>query len=126
MQIKNMTKKEILRQLKDDIVSTHDMTVYLAEHNTKEYNIGKVNEELFEIGEVFNKYHNKHPDSKPDPYEIFKELIDLQFRVRVWAIQQFGEEKAKEYLDNSVVIYLYNKIQKFAGYLKKGKYKGGI
>lgn len=118
--------KELLIAPEENFSDDEGLVVdYLAENNRKEYNIGKVNEEIFEVGEAFNKYLNKAPDFKPKIETIFEEFGDLLFRLRIWAVQEFGKEQADELFEHSVV-HVEKKERKFAKHIVDGKYKGGI
>ena len=115
---------ELSEKQSDDLIE--EVITYLAENNRKEYNIGKVNEELFEIGEAFNKYLNKHPDYKPDPLDIFKEVGDLLFRLTIWSEQEFGKEQSYKYIDQGMIDHPELKAKRFVQHIIKGKYEGGV
>lgn len=125
MELEELKAKIISDLDNKKVVDSDDIIEYLARTNTKEYNAGKVNEELFEIGEVFNKFRNKAPDYRPDPKLIFEEFGDLIFRLAIWATQEFGSDAADQYIDESRV-HIEEKAAKFAGHIKSGKYKGGV
>lgn len=105
------------RQLKDFKITTENLykfvnefSLYLRNTNPREYNQSKLNEELFELGEVINKHFNKSPDKKPTMKEIISEINDVLFRLMV--VFDIEEE------DGDVL--LLEKMQRLQSYI--GKY----
>ncbi len=95
-----------------------DIIKYLAKTNTSDFNKLKLVEELSELMEVLVKSHTKHPDNKPKMEKIVEELGDVSVRMAIFALE-YGLEEAIE--DR-----MYEKLTQLYGYIKAGKYKGGV
>ena|SRR6478609_7765285 len=90
----------------------------MASTNSWEYNIDKTIEELFELGEVLMKKKLKWGgDKEPTDQSIIEEIGDVQIRLEVLR-KLFGEWNVDKRVED--------KLTKFEGYYKEGKYIGRI
>lgn len=109
-------------EAKDELILSDDEQTRiinsLAKTNRHDYNILKLCEELAELQEVMLKYHLKILENKPPMSAIVDEIGDVMIRIGVFAIQNELEEQVEDRINL--------KLTKLNGYMKQGKYKGGI
>jgi len=90
----------------------------MVETNEYWYNFDKTIEELFELGEVLMKKKLKLGGEKePTNQAIIEEIGDVQIRLNVLK-KLFGEWEVEKRVED--------KLSKFEGYYKEGKYIGRI
>lgn len=89
--------------------------------NTAEFTTLKLIEELAELQEKLIKYHLKSKAHKPKIEEILDEVGDVELRLALF-IDHLEFVDAEEYIEDRIE----KKLGKLYGYLKEGKYKGGL
>ena len=90
----------------------------MVETNEYWYNFDKTIEELFELGEVLMKKKLKlGGDKEPTNQAIIEEIGDVQIRLDVLK-KLFGEDAVNKRIED--------KLAKFEGFYKEGKYIGKI
>ena len=110
---------------KEKLLEKNDLLLeYLSQHNTKEYNLLKLLEELSELQEVLVKYHTKDILHKPDKTLIMREFMDVLLRGGVIMFNIF-EELSTEEIAELGEFCIDEKTQKIINYIKDGKYQGG-
>ena len=90
----------------------------IINYNDERYNISKLAEELFELGEVCMKMLNKKPDKKPPIEKLIEELGDTILRCKVLSTQL---NITKEVNTRAIA-----KAEQLYAYIEQGRYKGGI
>jgi len=93
--------------------------------NTDEFTTLKLIEELAELQEKLIKFHLKDAKHKPEFKEILDEVGDVVLRTAFFIERHSSKDYGfdiMEYLDKRVE----KKIVKLNGYVKEGKYKGGL
>lgn len=93
------------------------LVLHLASTNDRKYNIEKLLEEMFEVGEKLMKQKTKSEKYKPNDSDVIEELGDLQIRLAV-VIEQYGLEAVQKRIND-----------KSASLIKRadtGEYRGGL
>lgn len=101
----------------------HEDLEQALKRNTNEFTTLKLIEELAELQEKLIKYHLKSPSHKPKLEEILDEIGDVQLRIELFIDKVRNEDfDVDDYLDERID----RKLMKLHGYVKEGKYKGGL
>ncbi len=104
--------------MNDTIVKDSPTINKMVETNEYWYNYDKTIEELFELGEVLMKKKLKKGGAKePSDASIIEEIGDVQIRLDVLK-KLFGETAVQKRVED--------KLAKFEGFFKEGKYIGTI
>lgn len=111
--------------IEEDIISEEDYQAVTEalKKNTPEFITLKLIEELAELQEKLIKYHLKSPSHKPKMTEILDEVGDVGLRIILFIEHHSNDEfSAMDYVEDRTM----KKIKKLSGYLKEGKYTGGL
>lgn len=119
-----VSKKEVLQEGAND---PNKLLQYCATHNTFSFNMNKALEECVEFMEVLLKLQTKKKEglkgiTKDD---AIKEFEDFRYRAEIALMSMFPELTRMEIV-NIGYKHRLEKINKLKGYLKEGKYKGGL
>lgn len=103
-----------------DLKKPENVIDYLVTTNNDNYNYLKLIEELFELGDVITKTITKKDTVKQPPLkDLIGEMGDVVLRIAILC-KTLNVEK-------EVISYVVDKLtNKFAGYIKEGKYIGRI
>lgn len=96
----------------------NDIINEIVNYNDAKYNVSKLSEELFELGEVCMKMLNKKPDKQPPIEKLIEELGDVILRCKVVSVQFNITDQVNE--------RALDKANQLNNYIQQGKYKGGI
>jgi hypothetical protein len=93
--------------------------------NTDEFTTLKFLEEVNELGEKLIKYHLKSKSHKPKLTDILDEIGDVMIRTALFIDRETDKNHdfdIMDYLDARI----QKKLKKLHGYVKEGKYQGGL
>lgn len=90
----------------------------ILDYNEPNFNYVKLAEELAELSEVVLKRYIKKEKNKPPLYKIVEEAGDVILKLRILSRMEDISDDI-----NKRVLF---KTEKLLGYIKEGKYKGGV
>jgi len=109
---------------KDDF--SEKMIELMAKYNTSSFTLSKFNEELFELGEVVNKYINKSEIYRPPLDDIKMEFGDVLFRFVGFLYMILGHKEAVNKFLNEAFDHVETKAEKCYRYLVEKRFDQGI
>lgn len=120
-----VTKKDVLSASEEEQFGK--IIEYCATNNPDVFNFNKALEEFNEFSEVLLKLQTKHPDNpkRPKPEDAVGEYGDSIYRGFIALLTLFPDKSTEDVVD-MIIDHIENKLGKLIGWLKEGKYKGGL
>lgn len=97
---------------------TQETIKLLARSNKPNYNLVKLSEELFELGEVVMKLNNKSLANQPPIAKLIEELGDVKLRIEILSISLNIKPEVKQRVKK--------KCTELREYYDQDKYTGGL